>query len=33
MDPNYRPMIADFLRGLGTEDVPHSRETRGFSAA
>lgn len=30
MDPNYRPMI-DFLRGLGTEDVPHSGE-KGFLA-
>jgi len=30
MDPNYRPMI-DFLRGLGTEDVPHSGE-HGFLA-
>lgn len=27
MDPNYRAMI-DFLRGLGTEDVPHSGEKR-----
>ena len=30
MDPNYRTMI-DFLRGLGTEDVPHSGE-KGFLA-
>jgi hypothetical protein len=30
MDPNYRPMI-DFLRSLGTEDVPHSGE-KGFLA-
>lgn len=30
MDPNYRPMI-DFLRGLGTEDVPHSG-SKGFLA-
>ncbi len=30
MDPNDRPMI-DFLRGLGTEDVPHSGE-KGFLA-
>ena len=30
MDPNYRPMI-EFLRGLGTEDVPHSGE-KGFLA-
>ncbi|HTI52550.1 MAG TPA: hypothetical protein VL475_16415 [Planctomycetaceae bacterium] len=30
MDPNYRAMI-DFLRGLGTEDVPHSGE-KGFLA-
>jgi len=30
VDPNYRPMI-DFLRGLGTEDVPHSGE-KGFLA-
>lgn len=30
MDPNYRTMI-DFLRGLGTEDVPHSGE-QGFLA-
>src|SRR5947207_3295271 len=30
MDPNYRPMI-DFLRGLGTEDVPHSGD-KGFLA-
>lgn len=30
MDPNYRAMI-EFLRGLGTEDVPHSGE-KGFLA-
>jgi hypothetical protein len=30
MDPNYRTMI-DFLRGLGTEDVPHSGD-KGFLA-
>lgn len=30
MDPNYRSMI-EFLRGLGTEDVPHSGE-KGFLA-
>jgi hypothetical protein len=30
MDPKYREMI-DFLRGLGTEDVPHSGE-KGFLA-
>jgi len=30
MDPNYRQMI-DFLRSLGTEDVPHSGE-KGFLA-
>lgn len=30
MDPNYRTMI-DFLRGLGTEDVPHSGD-QGFLA-
>jgi hypothetical protein len=30
MDPNYRQMI-DFLRSLGTEDVPHSGEN-GFLA-
>jgi hypothetical protein len=30
MDPNYRPMI-EFLRGLGTQDVPHSGE-KGFLA-
>jgi hypothetical protein len=30
MDPNYRPMI-EFLRGLGTEDVPHSGH-KGFLA-
>ena len=30
MDPNYRPMI-EFLRSLGTEDVPHSGE-KGFLA-
>ena len=30
MDPNYRSMI-DFLRGLGTEDVPHSGD-KGFLA-
>lgn len=30
MDPNYRPMI-DFLRSLGTEDVPHSGD-KGFLA-
>lgn len=30
MDPNYRPMI-EFLRGLGTEDVPHSG-SKGFLA-
>ncbi|MGH7199993.1 MAG: DUF6817 domain-containing protein [Planctomycetaceae bacterium] len=30
MDPNDRPMI-DFLRGLGTEDVPHSGD-KGFLA-
>lgn len=30
MDPNYRPMI-DFLRSLGTEEVPHSGE-KGFLA-
>ncbi len=30
MDPNYRQMV-DFLRGLGTEDVPHSGE-KGFLA-
>ena len=30
MDPNYRPMI-DFLRSLGTEDVPHTGE-KGFLA-
>jgi hypothetical protein len=30
MDPNYRVMI-DFLRSLGTEDVPHSGE-KGFLA-
>jgi hypothetical protein len=29
-DPNYRAMI-DFLRGLGTEDVPHSGQ-KGFLA-
>jgi hypothetical protein len=28
MDPNYRPML-DFLRSLGTEDVPHTGE-KGF---
>jgi hypothetical protein len=30
MDPNYRAMI-EFLRGLGTEEVPHSAE-KGFLA-
>lgn len=30
MDPNYRAMV-DFLRGLGTEDVPHSGD-KGFLA-
>lgn len=30
MDPNYRTMI-DFLRGLGTEEVPHSGD-KGFLA-
>lgn len=30
MDPIYRQMV-DFLRGLGTEDVPHSGE-KGFLA-
>ena len=30
MDPNYRNMI-DFLRGLGTEDVPHTGD-HGFLA-
>jgi len=30
MDPNYRTMV-DFLRGLGTEDVPHSGD-HGFLA-
>jgi hypothetical protein len=30
MDPNYRPMI-EFLRDLGTEDVPHTGE-KGFLA-
>lgn len=30
MDPNYRTMV-DFLRGLGTEDVPHSGD-KGFLA-
>jgi hypothetical protein len=30
MDPSYRAMI-DFLRGLGTEDVPHTGE-KGFLA-
>ena len=30
MDPNYRPMI-DFLRSLGTEDVPHTGD-KGFLA-
>lgn len=30
MDPNYRAMI-DFLRGLGTEEVPHSGD-KGFLA-
>lgn len=30
MDPNYRSMV-DFLRGLGTEDVPHSGH-KGFLA-
>jgi hypothetical protein len=30
MDPDYRKMV-DFLRGLGTEDVPHSGE-KGFLA-
>ena len=30
VDPKYREMI-DFLRGLGTEDVPHSGE-KGFLA-
>jgi hypothetical protein len=30
MDPNYRTMI-DFLRALGTEDVPHSGD-KGFLA-
>lgn len=30
MDPNYRPMM-DFLRGLGTSDVPHSGD-KGFLA-
>jgi hypothetical protein len=30
MDPNYRNMI-DFLRGLGTEEVPHSGD-KGFLA-
>src|SRR5204862_4980019 len=29
-DPKYRTMI-DFLRGLGTEDVPHSGD-KGFLA-
>ncbi len=30
MDPNYRTMV-EFLRGLGTEEVPHSGE-KGFLA-
>lgn len=30
MDPDYRKMV-DFLRGLGTEEVPHSGE-KGFLA-
>lgn len=30
LDPDYRKMV-DFLRGLGTEDVPHSGE-KGFLA-